>query len=202
MDNVCRIPLTRGQFALIDSDDYARVSPFRWLAMPTPTSGGSYYAAANVKDADGRRRTIYMHRLIANAPTGKEVDHVNHETLDNRRSNLRLGSHLDNMRNGKNALATHCPKGHPYDESNTLRRKRTHGRQCLACAREWNRAALTKETPEQREARRRRAAANYARNKEKRGVQQKAWAAANRVAINARTRAWWKARRQKSEFLN
>ena len=40
-----------------------------------------------------------MHRLITNAPSDKEVDHINGDGLDNRRSNLRLTSKADNQRN-------------------------------------------------------------------------------------------------------
>jgi hypothetical protein len=40
-----------------------------------------------------------MHRQIANPPDGKEVDHINGVTLDNRRENLRVCSHSQNMHN-------------------------------------------------------------------------------------------------------
>lgn len=40
-----------------------------------------------------------MHRLIVGAPTGMDVDHINHDTLDNRKSNLRVCSHSENLRN-------------------------------------------------------------------------------------------------------
>ena len=40
-----------------------------------------------------------MHRVIAETPEGKETDHVNHNSLDNRRENLRVCTHSQNMAN-------------------------------------------------------------------------------------------------------
>ena len=44
---------------------------------------------------------IEMHRFIMNFPKGKYVDHINHNTLDNRKCNLRICNNADNLRNGK-----------------------------------------------------------------------------------------------------
>jgi AP2 domain-containing protein/HNH endonuclease len=44
---------------------------------------------------------VPLHRLIMNAPADKEVDHINGDTLDNRRCNLRICSHKENLRNQK-----------------------------------------------------------------------------------------------------
>ena len=44
---------------------------------------------------------IEMHRFIMNFPKGKYVDHINHNTLDNRKCNLRICNNADNIRNGK-----------------------------------------------------------------------------------------------------
>lgn len=51
----------------------------------------SYYLTTSNKE--------YIHRLILNAPKGQEVDHINHDTLDNRHCNLRLVSHKENRLN-------------------------------------------------------------------------------------------------------
>lgn len=57
----------------------------------------NYYRDENDKWKNKRNR-IYMHRAILDAPDGMQVDHINGDTLDNRRSNLRLVTPTDNMR--------------------------------------------------------------------------------------------------------
>lgn len=63
------------------------------------------------------------------------------------------------------ALITHCPKGHEYNKANTHVNKKGK-RICRACATDRMRAKLQRESPEQREARRRRAAVYYAANRD------------------------------------
>lgn len=165
-DDIARVILSHGQVAIVDASDLPVLAAFRWYATWSPRLR-QFYVSTRLNLEDGKQTTLYMHRLITGAPKGKVVDHINHDTLDNRRSNLRVGTQLDNMANGKFALATHCPRGHAYDEANTLWMKHKKGRQCRACARDWTRAALARETPEQREHRRQRAAAYYQRTREK-----------------------------------
>lgn len=173
---VIEIPLTRGQVALIDARDSELVSAHRWTANPTPF--GAFYATTSIKG-----KTVYMHRLIVNPPKGKEVDHINRNSLDNRRENLRAVTHLvENMRNGKFALATHCPRGHPYDEKNTIRMKRKNGRQCRECAKLRMRVVLATQTPEQRERRLARHRAYYREHRERMLGQSKANKARRRAA--------------------
>ena len=61
------------------------------------TNGG--YIRRNFVDTQGRRRYELLHRLIVGAPAGAVVDHVNGNTLDNRRCNLRVCSQTENTLN-------------------------------------------------------------------------------------------------------
>lgn len=86
------VPLTRGAVALVDECDFERVTAHRWYL----TSSG--YAARSIWNC-GDRRIEYMHRAIMEAPPGIEVDHINHDRVDNRRSNLRCVDHSTNAKN-------------------------------------------------------------------------------------------------------
>lgn len=80
-----------GSSVLIDVNDVQKVYAFAWTTRGS--SGGRY-----VYTGSGGR-PIYMHRLILGAKEGQYVDHVDHDTLDNRRANLRLCSQSENARN-------------------------------------------------------------------------------------------------------
>lgn len=85
------IQLTQGQTTIIDDSDYPKVSKYKWCANKL---GGKFYAVSN-----SAGKTILMHRIVIDAPSMTEVDHINGNALDNRRSNLRLASHKENSQN-------------------------------------------------------------------------------------------------------
>lgn len=95
-----QIPLTQDQVAFVDDEDYETLTRHRWRAQYN-SGAGSFYAGRNTsKD----KKKLYMHRVIMNAPLGVQVDHINGNTLDNRRANLRFASKSENGRNrGKQA---------------------------------------------------------------------------------------------------
>lgn len=92
--NIARIPLSgkrgSGKFAKVDTEDVEIVAKYRWHL------NDSGYA---VNRSNGI--TVRMHRLINNTPDGLFTDHKNHNTLDNRKSNLRTVTQAENMRNYK-----------------------------------------------------------------------------------------------------
>jgi len=90
------IPLTRGQVALVDDADYDFLMHWKWCVVKGYCG---FYALRNQRIA-GKNYSLYMHRVIAGAVLKQTVDHRNHNTLDNQRSNLRL---CDDSQNHGNA---------------------------------------------------------------------------------------------------
>lgn len=81
-----------GGVALVDLDDVDRIRQLQpW--------GFSHGYASGVIRSNSERRTILMHRIIVGAKTGQLVDHVNRNSLDNRKSNLRIASKAQNNYN-------------------------------------------------------------------------------------------------------
>lgn len=91
------VPLSKNKQARVDDEDFERVSRWHWSYCPN--RGG--YAVRNETYAPGKHRYLPMARFILNAPKGKLVDHINGETLDNRKENLRLCTHAENQANKK-----------------------------------------------------------------------------------------------------
>ena len=86
-----KIGLTKGMFAIIDDDDFARVTAHRWNA--SESNRGYFYA----RRLDGKT-PVYMHRFIMRFPDG-EIDHINRNKLDNRKENLRLANRSQQLAN-------------------------------------------------------------------------------------------------------
>lgn len=80
---------------LIDTEDLpvAQSVPGHWYLI-WHVRGHELYAAATLNE-----KQVLLHRLIMGAGKHDEVDHLKHNTLDNRRSELRLVSHLENQHN-------------------------------------------------------------------------------------------------------
>ena len=91
------ISLTQGQVTLVDDEDYNKLVGHKWCAWWNHSTR-SFYAVRN-QYVDGKRRIVYMARIITDAQSGQDVDHRNHNTLDNRHSNLRACTRSENMCN-------------------------------------------------------------------------------------------------------
>ena len=87
-----RIPLTRGLFTVVDDDDYGWLSEFSWYAQKD--SRGKLYAATSVMDS-----IEYLHRMIMDEDGDTKVDHLNGDTLDNRKENLEVTGTSENAMN-------------------------------------------------------------------------------------------------------
>jgi hypothetical protein len=92
------IELTQGQVALVDDLDFDRINQWKWSANWDPKAQ-SFRAGRNITVSPGKQSTVFMSRFIMNAKPDEDVDHRNHDTLDNRRDNLRRCSNNQNMQN-------------------------------------------------------------------------------------------------------
>ena len=79
------IVLTQNKYTLVDDEDYEFLSQWKWCFS------GKYAMRKENK------KSIWMHRVINNTPDGMLTDHINMNKLDNRRSNLRMCNHRDNI---------------------------------------------------------------------------------------------------------
>lgn len=91
---MAEIHMTGGYVALIDEDDVAKVFGFGWFA--NRKEDGRVYAQARM----GARR-FFLHRWLLDEPAGLLVDHIDGNSLDNRRANLRTCLHHENSHNRK-----------------------------------------------------------------------------------------------------
>lgn len=92
------VPLTKGYVALIDDEDADLLANRYWATENGPRH---VYAQRAVPAAEGGGK-VHLHREVAERafgpiPKGKVVDHINHDTLDTRRANLRVIPHRANI---------------------------------------------------------------------------------------------------------
>ena len=88
-----KIPLSKGKFALVDDDAPESITKHKWCF------NGRYAVRFITNKENGKRKVIKMHREIMEASKGIQVDHINQNKLDNRKSNLRFATPKDNARN-------------------------------------------------------------------------------------------------------
>lgn len=91
------IPLTQGQTAIVDAEDFDRVNRWNWHALKPPLSK-TFYAVRLHTIAKGTRIVVSMHGFILKTGN-KELDHLNADTLDNRKTNLRKATRSQNCCN-------------------------------------------------------------------------------------------------------
>ena len=73
---------------IIDANEYGKICQYRW-----------YFSAGRVAMSNVDGKKTLMHRFLMDAPFGREVDHINRNSLDNRRKNLRLVTRAENLQN-------------------------------------------------------------------------------------------------------
>lgn len=111
------ISLTQGKVVIVDDENYESLNCFKWHVLK---GANTYYAIRNDRGSDFKKKSILMHRIILNAPDGVLTDHRNGDGLDNRKLNLRLCTHAENIRHqGLNRRNTSGFKGVIFRKSST-----------------------------------------------------------------------------------
>src|SRR3984893_7080644 len=82
-----QINLSQNKIAVVNDEDFARVSQFHWCYRAERNNKPGY--AIRHEKVDGSYKTRYLHREIITPPPGKEVIFLNHDRLDCRRENLK-----------------------------------------------------------------------------------------------------------------
>lgn len=115
-----KIPLTQGRFTLVDAEDFAALSAYKWH-----TANG--YVKRTSLARHGRRRNLYMHREIMKPMGRLVVDHRDGNKLNNTKANLRVCTSSQNHANAIRASHnTSGYKGVSYDSRWKKWRARLH----------------------------------------------------------------------------
>tara|TARA_A100001515_G_scaffold99325_1_gene80194 strand:- start:286 stop:876 length:591 start_codon:yes stop_codon:yes gene_type:complete len=111
------------KYALVDDEDHEKVigakdkrgKPVKWYCHNNNSKSGDYAMSG------GRRKSI--HRLVMGNPKGMCVDHINGDTLDNRKENLRVCSHSENLRNKRTKSTSQSGYKGVYEIKSPRRKK-------------------------------------------------------------------------------
>ena len=91
------IPLSQGMVAKVDPEDMLWLSDFFWVLV----KGRGGFRACRASRKNGKKTLIQMSRMIMPPSKKRIIDHINHDTLDNRKSNLRVCTFSQNCWNRK-----------------------------------------------------------------------------------------------------
>ena len=94
------IQLTQGQIALVDDEDYEELKSMKWYAGYCKNVGGFYAIHSIYMGKEKGKKTVRMHRYVMKTKDPKiKVDHIDGNTLNNQKNNLRLCENYQNCTN-------------------------------------------------------------------------------------------------------
>ena len=107
------IPINSPKYGLkyffIDGEDFIKVKKYTWWLNYSKHTD-SFYIDSEYKD-NKKRVKIKLHRYLVNCPKGMVVDHIDGNTLNNCRSNLRICKFSENARNRRDTPSSSIYKG-------------------------------------------------------------------------------------------
>lgn len=116
-----QIPLSGGEFAVIDDADSMAVSSHTWRVQKQYYLGQKLGVAAVVSKVSGITTTL--HQFLLGKIEGMVIDHIDGNPLNNTRANLRRCTQAQNLRNRKMASHNTCgSKGVFFDRTNPGKR--------------------------------------------------------------------------------
>lgn len=96
------ISITGNKFAKIDDQDFEKVNRYKWYySSKQGVVTQVHISGSNWRGRTQKKKHVLMHRFLLDVPKYLEVDHKNGNKLDNRRRNIRICTHAENMRNLK-----------------------------------------------------------------------------------------------------
>lgn len=95
------LPLTQGLEALIDESDVPLIGQYKWFANNVTKKNRKTVFVYPCSKIPGSRSYSYLHRFLMQPKNGFIIDHLNGNTLDNRRANLRICTLRENNCNLK-----------------------------------------------------------------------------------------------------
>ncbi len=110
-----RIPLTQGKFAIVDDEDYDRLSQWNWSAVKPKHPGATWYAQRAMRVSKVVWRPTRLHWEVVGY---KWVDHRDGDGLNNQKYNLRRCTGSQNIRNSIKKVGTSLFKGVSWDIGN------------------------------------------------------------------------------------
>lgn len=102
-----KMPLSQGKFTIVDDADYEWLNQWKWSLIVVKVR---FFSARRDFYKNGKRKGVAMSRLIMNFPKNKFVDHINGDSLDNRRSNLRIVTRNQNAQNRRKKIKSTTSK--------------------------------------------------------------------------------------------
>lgn len=97
MELIINSPKYGKHIVLIDDEDFEKVKEYAWNVQHSKSNGKSYVRTHSKNGV--KIKEITLPRLVLSDSTKKDIDHINGNTLDNRKSNLRACSRSENCRN-------------------------------------------------------------------------------------------------------